>query len=354
MNDQHTSITLGGVTVSQNTPAYVIAEIGHNHQGSVELCEQIVVAAAEAGADCIKLQKRENKIQFTNAAYNAVYNSENSYGRTYGEHREFLEFNKEQYNRIKAKANELEMGFCSTAFDIPSVDFLVDVGVDYIKIASGDIVNIPLLKYASATGLPMVVSTGAATLDEVDAAVDSLRTGKSEFALLQCTSGYPAVHEELNINVIQTYRNRYPDTIIGFSSHENGTTMPVVAYAMGARIIEKHFTTDRTMKGTDQAFSLSPSGMRRMCKDLKNAHLALGDGRKCVYDSERGHIKKQRKSIVAARPIKTGETIDASMLAFKVPNEGLLPYEINQIIGQVAKVDMAEDHYIQFADLNSK
>lgn len=347
-------IKLGKRIINYQSPAYVIAEIGHNHQGSVDLCEKIIEAAAAAGADCVKLQKRDNKTQFTHAAYNAIYNSENSFGRTYGDHREFLEFNKEQFLRVKSKAEACGLDFCSTAFDIPSVDFLLDIGVSHIKIASGDLVNTPLLTYASATGIPLIVSTGASTLEDVDRAVEVLSRGASQFALLQCTSGYPANHEELSIAVIQTYAKRYSETIVGFSSHENGIAMPLVAYALGARIIEKHFTTDRTMKGTDQALSLSPSGMRRMCRDLKNAHVAMGDGEKRVYPSEIKNIQKQRKSIVAARAIKAGDRICESMLALKVPSNGLPPYRIAEIIGAVAIENIAEDECIKLSSLSFK
>lgn len=345
------SITLAGRRIDDGSEAFVIAEIGHNHQGNLDLCKEMFRVAAQSGVDAVKLQKRSNRDQFTRAAYNNVYNSTNSFGETYGEHREFLEFGKAEYLELASFAEQLGVAFFATAFDVPSLEFLVDNGIGIIKIASGDVVNTPLLEQAAATGVPLIVSTGAATLAEVDQAYAILGAGQSEFALLQCTSGYPAQPEELNIRVIDRYRERYPDTVIGFSSHENGVAMPLLAYALGARIIEKHFTTDRTLKGTDQAFSLSPAGMARLCRDLKRSAKALGTGAKTVYPSERDPMKKQRKSIVAAVDLPAGTVLGPEHLAYKVPNEGLLPYESHLLIGRATVRALQQDEYIRTSDV---
>lgn len=185
----------------------------------------------------------------------------------------------------------------------------------------------------------------------MEQAFEILKNGHSDFAILQCTSGYPADYKELNIRVIETYRDLFPDTVIGFSSHENGVGMPLLAYALGARIIEKHFTINRTMKGTDQAFSLSPSGLTRLCRDLERAHVALGDGVKRVYDSEIQPMKKQRKSIVAARELPQGHILASDDLAFKVPNEGLLPSDCHLLIGKAINRAIKTDDYIMLSDV---
>ena len=343
-------ISFQGISVDDQSLPFIIAEIGHNHQGSVELCKTIIDAAIDAGASAVKLQKRSNKHQFTSKAYNSVYNSENSYGATYGEHREKLEFGRDEYIELKKYCANKGVVFFSTAFDIPSLEFLADLEMPIIKIASGDIVNIPLLREVSQTGIPIIASTGASDFEEVCLAHSVLSSGKSEFALLQCTSGYPAKYEELNINVITQYRNAFPNTVIGFSSHENGIVAPVAAYVMGARIIEKHFTVDRTMKGTDQAFSLSPSGMAQMCKDLSRIHKSFGDTEKKVLSSELVAMKKQRKSIVAAKNLTKGTVIEISDLALKVPDEGLKPYLIDDLIGKTLQVDLLEDDYVKMED----
>ncbi|QNI72331.1 N-acetylneuraminate synthase family protein [Synechococcus sp. NOUM97013] len=344
------SITIQNVTINDNSSPFVIAEIGHNHQGSLELCKQMIDSAVLAGVSAVKLQKRSNKHQFTAKAYNSIYNSENSFGVTYGEHRERLEFGRDEYSDLIKYCQSKNIIFFSTAFDIPSLNFLVEMDMPVLKIASGDIVNTPLLKEASETGIPIIASTGASDLVEVRNAYEILASGKSEFALLQCTSGYPAKYEELNINVITQFRNSFPDTVIGFSSHENGIVAPIAAYVLGARIIEKHFTTDRTMKGTDQAFSLSPSGMAQMCKDLSRIKLSMGSSDKRVLSSELISMKKQRKSIVAARDLAKGRIIEISDLALKVPDEGLKPYLIDNLIGKTLKVDLLEDDYVKMED----
>ena len=345
-------LNVSGFELSQNSKPFVIAEVGHNHQGDTDLCKKIFETAKNAGASAVKLQKRSNKDQFTSKAYNAEYNSENSYGTTYGEHREYLEFNKDQYLLLKEYAEELNLCFFSTAFDIPSVDFITDLNLDIIKIASGDIVNHQLLEYASSTGIPIIASTGASTINDVDKAVNILSKGKSEFAILHCTSGYPAKYEELNLNVIPEMIKRYPENIIGLSSHENGISIPIAAYALGARIIEKHFTIDRTLKGTDQAFSLSASGMSKMCRDLDRLHLAMGDGNKKVYESEHGPMKKQRKSIVADRDLKSGTILTEENVTLKCPNLGIQSDKLNDILGMTLLKDLKKDDYLSLEDLS--
>ena len=286
--------------------------------------------------------------------YNNAYNSENSFGKTYGEHREFLEFNKAQYLDLISFSKKLGLVFISTAFDIPSLEFLLDVEVSAIKIASGDIVNHPLLLEASKCNKPLIISTGASTLTEIDMAFNVIAPNCSSFAFLQCTSSYPAKYEELNIRVISTLREKYPETVIGFSSHENGISAPIAAYTLGARIIEKHFTTDRTMKGTDQIFSLSPTGLEKLCRDLKRIYISLGNGNKTVFKSEINPMKKQRKSIVAAKFLKKGTIIKSTDLNFKVPNEGLLPYQTNLILGKTLICDIEEDDYITIESIEKK
>ncbi len=345
------TLKISDSVISDKSKPFVIAEIGHNHQGDIELCKKMFLAAKNAGASSVKLQKRSNKNQFTKKAYHSSYNSENSYGKTYGEHREFLEFNEQQYLTLKEYAKEIGILFFSTAFDFESVDFLKSVGMPAIKIASGDIINLELLSYASKTGIPLIVSTGSSCIDDVDQAVNVLNKGSSEFSLLQCTSGYPAKYEEINLKVIETMRTRYQNIVIGLSSHENGISIPVAGYALGARIIEKHFTIDRTMKGTDQAFSLSSSGMTKLCRDLNRLYLAMGDGNKKVYESEFEPMKKQRKSVVAKIPLKSGTILQREHLTLKCPNLGIPANFFNKVIGKELAVDYEQDDYIKFDDL---
>lgn len=338
-------LKIGNFSINQSSPVFTIAEIGHNHQGSLDLCKKMFDAAAFCGATAVKLQKRSNRDQFVKSYYNASYNSENSFGKTYGEHREFLEFDKVQYKELQQYAESKGLIFFSTAFDFASVDFLQDLDIDCIKIASGDCVNLPLLEYASQTEIPLIVSTGATTMEEIKETHALLRRGKSDFALLQCTSGYPAKYSEINLNVIPEMLRIFPDTIIGLSSHENGISVPIAAVALGARIIEKHFTIDRTLKGTDQAFSLSPSGMSKMCRDIDRTLEALGNGNKIVFDSELKPMEKQRKSLVALSNLKKGHVLTSEDIGLKCPNNGLPPSKFNSLIGKILLEDIAEDEY---------
>jgi sialic acid synthase len=285
-------LVIDGVRIADDTDCYVIAEIGHNHQGSVEICKQMFDAAKWAGCNAVKLQKRDNKTLYTEEFYNSPYNSENAYGPTYGAHREALEFDLRQYQLLKAYAESIGLTFFATAFDIPSADFLAELGVPAIKIASGDMTNDALLEHVAMTwDAPAIVSTGGANAQQVLRFVQ--RYGPE--AVLHCTSGYPAKYEELNLRVIETYRKAMPN-VIGWSAHDTGIAMAPVAFALGARIIEKHFTLNRAWKGTDQAFSLEPQGMKTMIDNLKQCRVALGDGIKRRYESENAPLMKQAKN----------------------------------------------------------
>jgi N-acetylneuraminate synthase/sialic acid synthase len=326
----------------------VIAEIGHNHQGSLAKARELFREAKLAGADAVKLQKRDNRGLYTRAAYNRPYDNENSFGPTYGEHREFLEFGLEEYRDLQAYARELDVDFFATAFDVASADFLGTLDVPAYKIASGDLKSTPLLKYVAAFGKPLVISTGGATIDDVQRAYDTIMPINPQLAILQCTAGYPAAFEELDLRVISTYRDRFPGAVIGFSSHDNGIAMPVAAYMLGARIVEKHFTLNRAMKGTDHAFSLEPVGLRKMVRDLERTYRALGNGVKKIYESEKAPIAKMGKSIVAARDLPAGHVIAASDVVMKSPAGGIPPYELSTIIGRVTLTPMAEDDVLSF------
>jgi sialic acid synthase len=316
MNQKRT-FKIGDHEIHDDSECYVIAEIGHNHQGSLETCKELFEAAKYAGVDAVKLQKRDNRTLFTKEAYNRPYNNRNSYGETYGEHREFLEFGREEYLELKKYAEELRLDFFSTAFDIPSADFLEEIDLPAYKIASGDIKTVPLLKHVAAFGKPMIISTGGATMADVRRAYEAIMPINPQLCIMQCTGGYPPAWEELNLRVIETLAKEFPDATIGFSSHDSGIAMAVAGYMLGARIIEKHFTLNRANKGTDHAFSLEPTGMRKMVRDLRRLKVALGDGEKQLYDSEVSPISKMGKSLVAACDLKVGQRIDTENLAMK-------------------------------------
>jgi sialic acid synthase len=284
-------LIIDGVRIADDEPCYVMAEIGHNHQGSVDLCKQMFDAAKWAGCNAVKLQKRDNKTLYTEEFYNSPYNSENAFGATYGEHREALEFDQRQYELLKAYAESIGLTFFATAFDIPSANFLQQLGCPAIKVASGDCQNVELIKWLNVNWIkPVIVSTGGGGRPA------SMIYNTQECAVLHCTSGYPAQYDELNLRCIRKLRKEWKRQVIGWSAHDTGIHMAPVAYALGARIIEKHFTLNRAWKGTDQAFSLEPQGMRTMIDNLKDCKAALGDGIKRRYESENEPLKKQAKN----------------------------------------------------------
>jgi len=334
---------INGRLINDESNCYVIAEIGHNHQGDIQKAKEMFNVAKACGADAVKLQKRDNRSLFTKELFNKPYDNPHSFGKTYGEHREFLEFGKTEYEELKQYAREIEIDFFATAFDFASADFLANLDMPAFKIASGDLKNIPLLKHVAKMGKPMIVSTGGATMDDVKRAHDTIMPINENLCILQCTAAYPAEHDMLNLNVITTYRNAFPRNVIGLSDHENGIAMAIAAYVLGARVFEKHFTLNHTWKGTDHAFSLEPIGFRKLVRDLKRVQKALGDGIKKVYDIEREPIKKMSKSIVAARNLRKGTKLSEKDLAYKSPGGGLPPCQYEMILGKKLKISVKAD-----------
>jgi N-acetylneuraminate synthase/sialic acid synthase len=345
------TLTIDGVTIDDNSPCYVIAEIGHNHQGKVEQCKEMFKVAKECGANAVKLQKRDNKSLFTKAMYDSPYDNRNSYGATYGEHREALEFGWPEYVELKQYAKELGITFFSTAFDFRSADFLARLDVPAYKIASGDLTSIPLLRHVAKLGKPMIISTGGGSMADVRRAYDAIMPINQQLCIMQCTAGYPPEFQELNLRVVETFREAFPDIVIGFSGHDSGIAMALVGYVLGARIVEKHFTLNRALKGTDHAFSLEPRGLKNCVRDLTRARMAMGDGIKCTYPSEKKPLFKMAKKIVAAHDLTAGHVLQESDLALKSPNDGLEPYHFDRLIGAVLKRDLKMDDSILFEHL---
>jgi sialic acid synthase len=340
-------MVIDGQPISDDSACWVIAEIGHNHQGDLEQGRQLFREAKAAGASAVKLQKRDNATLFTRAMYNRPYDHENSFGGTYGEHREFLEFGRAEYVELQRFARELGITFFATPFDIPSADFLAGLDMPAYKVASADLLNIPLITHVARFGKPIIVSTGGGTLDDVRRAHDAVMPINRQLAILQCTASYPAAFEELDLRVIETYRRHFPDVVVGLSAHDNGIAMAVAAYVLGARIIEKHFTLNRAMKGTDHAFSLEPVGLRKIVRDLTRVRVALGDGTKRVHRSEVAGITKMGKQLVAARPLRCGQVLTPGDVSAKSPGgDGLAPFALPQVIGRVLRKDLDTDEAI--------
>src|SRR2546425_48002 len=343
------SLTIDGVEIHDGSDCYVVAEIGHNHQGSVEQAKAMLTVAKDCGANAVKLQKRSNRTLYTREFFEQPYDNEFSFGSTYGEHREALELGRDDYVELQRYARELGITFFATPFDLESADFLAELDIPAYKIASADLVNTPLLRHVAAFGKPILLSTGGATPQDVDRAVDATCPINEQLCILQCTASYPCDTGDLNLRVITTLRERYPDFVIGLSDHQNGISMALVAYMLGARVIEKHFTLNHAWKGTDHAFSLMPEGLRKLVRDLRRVPVALGDGVKRPLPVEEKPLAKMGKKLVAARDLEQGHLLGPDDIAVKSPADGgLPPFELERLVGRRLRRRLAVEDFVTF------
>lgn len=287
-------LVIGHHTIGDTQPPYVIAELGNNHQGDVPTAMKLVRAARAAGASAVKFQKRENATLYSRALLDKAYENENSFGKTYGEHRAALEL-PESALRYCLRSAAVDITAFATAFDEVSADRLMHLKVPAIKLASGALTDTALQTHVAQFCVPIILSTGGGTQQDVDRAVQTITKHHAKLALLHTTAAYPMDAKDANLRCILTLRSRYPDLVIGYSSHSPGIMLPLVAHAFGAAIIEVHVTLDRSMKGTDHAFSLEPKGLATLVEDLGKLHAGLGDGVKRFLDCERGAISKMRR-----------------------------------------------------------
>ncbi|MBA2741232.1 MAG: N-acetylneuraminate synthase family protein [Actinobacteria bacterium] len=346
-------LIVDGKRISRDGGAYVIAEIGHNHQGELEKAKELIRAARECGANAVKFQKRDNRRLFTKAFYDSSYDNENSFGATYGEHREALELDKSEWFELSRYSREEGLAFVAAAFDEPSADFLDELGVDAFKFASGDLLNVPFLRHVASFGKPMFLSTGGGTIEDIDRAVEAVLSLNAQLSVLHCTAAYPADVEDLNLSVIGTLRERYPELVIGLSDHHNGIAMAPVAFMLGARVFEKHFTLNHAWKGTDHAYALMPDGMRRFVRDLHRVPAALGDGVKRRLASEERPLHKMGKKLVAGRDLSAGHVLGAGDLVAKSPADGgLPPYELDRLLGKRLLRPLAPDQDVTLEDVD--
>jgi N-acetylneuraminate synthase/sialic acid synthase len=345
-------LVVDGRAITRDGPAYVIAEVGHNHQGDLEKAKALVHAAKECGADAVKLQKRDNRTLYTRELYDAPYDNEHSFGRTYGEHREALELSAAEWLELREFSREEGITLFGTVFDEASADFLAELGMPAFKIASGDLTNAPLQRHVARLGRPVFLSTGGGTIEDVERAVDTILSLNPQLCVMQCTAAYPCEVEELNLGVVETYRERFPDLVVGLSDHQNGIAMSLVAYMLGARVIEKHFTLNHAWKGSDHAYSLMPEGMRRLVRDLRRVPEAVGDGVKRPLASEERPLEKMGKKLVAARDLPMGHVLVAGDLVAKSPADGgLPPYELDGLLGRKLARPLAAEQAVAVEDV---
>lgn len=334
------------------TKTFVIAEAGVNHNGSLELAKKLVDVAADAGADAVKFQtfKADNLVSKT--AQKADYQKQTTAeDESQYEMIKKLELDEDAHRALINYCNEKSIMFLSTPFDHDSIDLLNGFGMPIFKIPSGEITNLPYLRHIGGLDKEVILSTGMADLGEVEDALNVLIGEgilKEKITVLHATTEYPCPIDEVNLLAMQTMHNAF-GVKVGYSDHTQGIEVPIAAVAMGASVIEKHFTLDRAMEGPDHKASLEPDELRAMVRAIRNIDQAIGDGIKKASKSEAKNIPISRKSIVAARPIKAGEVFTPENLAVKRPGTGINPMRWDEIIGQVAQRDYFPDEVLKLA-----
>lgn len=325
---------------------YIIAEAGVNHNGSFDLACRLVDAAKAAGADCIKFQTFRAQNLVSRNAGKADYQKDTTGDGSQGDMLSKLELSYDAFSRLKQYCEEVGITFLSTPFDLESVAFLDELGVPFWKIPSGEVTNLPYLEALAKTGRPVVMSTGMCEMGEIEAALRVLREhGTSDIRLLHCNTEYPTPFADVNLRAMETMRRAF-GVEVGYSDHTKGIEVPIAAVALGATIIEKHFTLDRNMEGPDHKASLEPDELAAMVSAIRNIEQALGSGEKTASPSERKNIAVVRKSIVAKRAIKQGEVFSEENLTAKRPGTGISPMRWFEVIGQVAAKDYMRDEII--------
>jgi N-acetylneuraminate synthase len=349
MSYQEPTIKIGDRIIGRGYPTYVIAEIGVNHNGILELALELIDASIRAGADAVKFQKRNlDKLYARKYLHNANMGEKTL--RYLLPILQQVELPDEAYERIVQYCKQKEITFLCSAFDIESVDFLEQLGVPAYKIASADLTNLPLVGYLMEKKKPLILSTGMSRMEEVEFTVKYLKEAGAEFALLHCNSTYPAAFEDINLKFMD--RLREFGVPVGYSGHERGIAVSTVAAALGACIIERHITLDRTMDGPDHAASLEPHGFQKMVRDIRQVSSALGTGEEKYFS--RGEILNREvlgKSLVAARRIEPGESIEAEMVTVKGPALGVSPQHYHELIGRQANRVIEEDEPFMDKDL---
>jgi len=342
------------VTISNtSSPVYVIAEAGVNHNGDFELAKRLVEVAKEAGADAVKFQTFRTEENVSIYTPLAEYQSENL-GTVEGGQLEMLkslELSFKNFRELKAFCDDMGIDFISTPDDKGSVDLLSEIEVPYVKTASAEITNLPFLKMVAGYGIPMIVSTGMSTLGEVENAIQAIySTGNHNVTVLHCTSDYPCDLSDVNLRAMVTLRHSF-GVPVGYSDHTVGMDVAVAAVALGANVIEKHFTLDKGMVGPDHAASLSPQELADYITKIREASLFLGDGAKRPQPSEMVNRPAMRRSLVATRDIREGTQLSEDLLIFKRPGTGISPEHLGFALGKRVNRNVAEDEVINWDDI---
>ncbi|GBM62561.1 Sialic acid synthase [Araneus ventricosus] len=336
-----------GKYVGGKHPCFIIAEIGQNHQGNVELAKALIQIAADCGVDCVKFQKTDLLSRFTAEVLKRPYEGEHVWGSTYGEHRKYLELAGEDFVELKKFSTDLGLCFAASGMDKPSTDFLNSLGVPFFKIGSADTTNLPLLKHLCRYNKPLVISTGMTTEADVCKMYDEVSKESQQIALLQCTSCYPTPPHNVNLNVMKAYKDLFPEAVIGYSGHEKGIGISLAAVASGAKILERHITLDHSYKGSDHKSSLEPQELKNLVDGIRRIEKAMGSNKKEFQECEKPCFEKLGKTIVASRFLESGTFLDEDAMDVKVSvKKGYDPINYYDLIGKQLKTEVEKDEAI--------
>jgi N,N'-diacetyllegionaminate synthase len=333
-----------------NNRTLIIAEAGVNHNGDLGLAKKLIDVAAVAGVDLVKFQTFNASRQVTRSAQKADYQTKNT-GSKESQHEMLrrLELTDDMHRELIAHCAARNIGFFSTGFDVESIDLLLSLGQNHFKIPSGEITNLPYLRHIGQLGQSVIISTGMATLGEIEAAIDVLElagTHRARITVLHCTTEYPTPMNEVNLRAMQSIHRAF-GVAVGYSDHTSGIEVAIAAVAMGATVIEKHFTLNRNLPGPDHQASLEPAELKAMVAAIRNIEVALGDGIKRLTPSEARNKSIARKSLVASQLIKAGEAFSAQNITTKRPGTGITPMRWGEVMGRIATRDFAADELIE-------
>ncbi|MFZ2886914.1 MAG: N-acetylneuraminate synthase family protein [Minisyncoccia bacterium] len=329
--------------VGPEEPVFVIAEIGINHNGEIETAKKLIDAAKEAGADAVKFQKRTTTEILTKEGRDKPYTSPHAYAATYGEHRDKLEFSIDQYTELMRYTRDKGLGFFASVWDHSSADQMAELGIEAFKIPSADLTNLPLLEHVAKKNLPILISTGMNTLEEIEDAVHTILQYNNRLIIFHCLSLYPAPEDKLDMRFMDALAARYAPLPYGYSGHEIDLLPTLVAVSRGAQIVERHLTLDKTMKGSDHAASLEPNQFKELVISIRRIEKILGAPEKKLYDELKPLREKLAKSVATRVAIPKGTRIEVHMLTVKGPGGGIAPRDMSSLVGRTAQTDIADD-----------
>lgn len=347
------NVRLNDTTVGFGCPPYIIAEVGSNHNGDMDLCRRLIDAAAAAGAHAVKFQSWTESSLIAKEEYqrNTEYSDKKKHFGSLQDMVKAYQFTPEQHREANAHCKTRGITFCSSVFSTAEVDLLEELDVPFFKIASMDIVNLPLLEYVARKQRPMIISTGMASLAEIERALETVRhVGNDQTVLLHCVSIYPPDYDMIHLRNLEMLRQAF-DVPVGFSDHTLGTAISLAAITLGAAVIEKHFTLDKDMPGWDHAISANPEELRTIVEEGKNIFTALGSHNRIVSDAELEKRKKFRRSLVARHALRQGHLISEADLDAKRPGSGISVDELSYVLGRKLAEDVQEDQVIQWKHL---